>query len=81
MGDTSKETELATAPEAEAKAGKSEEDVLKTIKSEPSNLDHESKKRKRHEGETPEERAERKRKKEEKKEKRKSKNQDSGDIG
>ncbi|KAI9721455.1 MAG: centromere/microtubule-binding protein cbf5 [Candelaria pacifica] len=38
-----------------------------------------SKKRKRHEGETPEEKAERKRKKKDKKEKRKSKKADSGD--
>lgn len=79
MADISKEAEIATAPEAEATAGKSEGDVPKAIKSEPANLDNDSKKRKRHEGETPEERAERKRKKKEKKEKRKSKQDGSGD--
>ena len=40
--------------------------------------DDETKKRKRHEGETPEERAERKRKKKEKKEKKKSKEKSKG---
>lgn len=84
MGDASKETESATVPEVEAAAGKAEEIVSKVVKSEPSNPDNELKKRKRHEGETPEEKAERKRKKEAKKEakkeKRKSKNKDSGDI-
>ena len=55
--------------------------VVSTIKpaivSPPENGD--TKKRKRHEGETPEERAERKRKKKEKKEKRKSKKDVSDD--
>lgn len=55
------------------------ESPLKQPKSEPVDEEGDSKKRKRHEGETSEERAERKRKKKEKKEKRKSKKEDSDD--
>lgn len=82
MGDASKETKsAATVPETEATAGKVEEaGVSIAIKSELPNPDNETKKRKRHEGETPEEKVERKRKKEAKREKRKSKNQGSEDV-
>ena len=51
--------------------------VIPAVLSRPEEGD--TKKRKRHEGETPEERAERKRKKKEKKEKRKSKKETSDD--
>lgn len=78
MADTSKETETAVGPEAEAAPGKSEDGVSK-VKSDTSRPDNDVKKRKRHEGETPEEKAERKRKKKEKKEKRQSKKEDSGE--
>lgn len=57
----------------------SPESPLKQPKLEPGNEETESKKRKRHEGETAEEKAERKRKKKEKKEKRKSKKEGSDD--
>lgn len=79
MGEASKETEPAIAPEAEATPGKSEEMVLDVVRPESEKLNDDHKKRKRHEGETSEEKAERKRKKKEKKEKRKSKKDDSGD--
>jgi H/ACA ribonucleoprotein complex subunit 4 len=79
VGNASKETESAIAPEAEATPGKSEETVPEAVRPEPGKLNDDNKKRKRHEGETPEEKAERKRKKKEKKEKRKSKKDESGD--
>lgn len=71
-----------TQPKIEPKPEPAEENgTVSTIKpaiaSPPENGD--TKKRKRHEGETPEERAERKRKKKEKKEKRKSKKDGSDD--
>ncbi|KAK4697039.1 H/ACA ribonucleoprotein complex subunit 4, partial [Lecanoromycetidae sp. Uapishka_2] len=72
----------STAPttEEQAEAGAAEKAA---VMSEASKLkeEGESKKRKRHEGETPEEKAERKRKKKEKKEKRKSKGKDGSDEG
>ena len=69
-----------TAADTEATNVGAQESPLKQIKSETIKEEEgESKKRKRHEGETPEERAERKRKKKEKKEKRKSKKEDSDD--
>ncbi|KAL2038533.1 hypothetical protein N7G274_008872 [Stereocaulon virgatum] len=61
--------------EQPADAGATEQPVKSS--SPPAKEDGDSKKRKRHEGETAEERAERKRKKKEKKEKRKSKKEES----
>lgn len=81
IADVSQATKIALAPEIEATAGKSEY-VPQTVNPELPNPGDDSKKRKRHEGETPEEKVERKRKKKErkeKKEKRKSKKDDSGE--
>ena len=73
-------SEAPTTADAEPADIGAQESPLKQIKSETIKEEEgESKKRKRHEGETPEERAERKRKKKEKKEKRKSKKEDSDD--
>ena len=68
-----------TAADTEPADVGSKESPLKQPKSESINEEGESKKRKRHEGETPEEKSERKRKKKEKKEKRKSKKEESDD--
>ena len=69
-----------TAADTESVDAGAQESPLKQVKSETiKDEEGESKKRKRHEGETPEERAERKRKKKEKKEKRKSKKENSDD--
>lgn len=72
---SSAKAEIPPAPTVtvDAEAATAGAQVGQEAAPEPAVENGESKKRKRHEGETPEERAERKRKKKEKKEKRKSK--------
>ena len=68
-----KEAEVSTTTDADKMDTTATDKLPKEESPSQANDDGESKKRKRHDGETPEERAERKRKKKEKKEKRKSK--------
>lgn len=75
----SKPPEKADSPEAAATAGKIEDSPPTVTQPEIDDLNGESKKRKRHEGETLEEKAERKRKKKEKKEKKSKKADSNGE--